>query len=279
MAVSVSQMLMQGLDELRFQPTAKRIRALRGDVVVADSTRATLVWEPRRVVPVYALPVADVAAPMTAPSAAAAAAPEVPVPLGDGDPVLDPRTGFGFHSCPGTALTVEVGGTALDGVAFRPDDPELADLVLLDFEAFDWLEEDEPIRGHPRDPFHRVDVRRSSRRVRMELDGVLIADSDRSMMLFETSLPLTRFYLPREDVRVALTSTATRTWCAYKGEASYFTVEQAGEPGVDIAWSYERPLPDCPQIAGLVAFFQERLDVIVDGAPMVRPRTPWSEPA
>ncbi|MFC7447396.1 DUF427 domain-containing protein [Rhodococcus daqingensis] len=278
MAVSVSQTLMQGLGELRFQPTAKRIRALRGRAVVADSTRAALVWEPRRVVPVYAVPLTDVLVPMTA-SSAAGEATEVPVRIGDGETVLDPRTGFGFHSCPGRAMSIETGEGVLDGVVFRPDDPELADLVLLDFAAFDWLEEDEPIRGHPRDPFHRVDVRRSSRRVRLELDGLLIAESDRPSMLFETMLPSVRFYLPREDVRVPLTPTETRTWCAYKGEASYFTVERAGERGVDVAWSYERPLPDCPQIAGQVAFFQERLDVTVDGAPWVRPRTPWSEPA
>ncbi|MFD4182335.1 DUF427 domain-containing protein [Rhodococcus sp. NPDC058514] len=279
MALSVSQTLMQGLGALRFQPTAKRIRALRGGAVVADSTRAALVWEPRRVVPVYAVPAADIAGAMS-PSTAGGAATEAPVHLGeDSGPVLDPSTGFGFHTCPGRALTVETGDGALDGVAFRPDDPEFAGLVLLDFEAFDWLEEDEPILGHPRDPFHRVDVRRSSRHVRLELDGLLLAESDRSSMLFETNLPLTRFYLPREDVRVALTSTATRTRCAYKGVASYFTVEQAGERGIDMAWSYESPLPDCPQIAGLVAFYQERLDVIVDGVPDSRPRTPWSPPA
>ncbi|MGW6378011.1 DUF427 domain-containing protein [Rhodococcus sp. NPDC055112] len=278
MAVSMHKRLLQELGELRYLPTGKRIRARSGDRVVADSLDAVLVWEPRRVVPVYAVPIRDVQGTLS--PAAGAEGTQMPVFLDEQTgPALGPEVGFAAHTCHGTALDIVTDDGVYPAAAFRPADQVLSKLVLLDFEAFGWWEEDEQILGHPRDPFHRVDVRRSSRRVRLELDGVLIAESDRSMMLFETMLPVTRFYLPREDVRVALAPTATKTWCPYKGEASYFSVEQAGERGVDVAWSYERPLPDCPQIAGLVAFYQERLDVIVDGVPVVRPRTPWSEPA
>ncbi|TQF73301.1 DUF427 domain-containing protein [Rhodococcus spelaei] len=254
MAVSMHTVLGTALRELRFQPTDKRIRALRGGAVVADSTRAALVWEPRRVVPTYAVPATDV--------------------LGELRPVLDPRVAA--HTCPGAALSVAVAGEVLADVAFRPADPELADMVLLDFAAFDWSEEDEPVLGHPRDPFHRVDVRRSSRRVRMAIGSLVVAESDRPSLVFETMLPVTRFYLPREDVRVPLAPSETRTYCAYKGAASHFSVDGVGEAGIDVAWSYESPLPDCPQIAGLVAFYQERIDVSVDGVPIERPRTPWS---
>ena len=161
------------------------------------------------------------------------------------------------------------------GAARRPDDADLAEHLILDFGAFDaWYEEDEPIVGHPRDPFHRIDIRRSSRRVLVELDGAVLAESTRAQLLFETGLPL-RFYLPREDV-AALQPSAKRTWCAYKGEASYWSPTVAGGLRPDLAWSYEDPLPDAAAITGLVAFFDERVDVTLDGERRERPRTHWS---
>lgn len=230
---------------LRHEPTAKRVRAELGGTTVVDSTRAVLVWEPRRVVPSYAVPEADIALPIEPADTHG----EVP------DGVLHPGIPFSAHTAPGEP--VAIGGAA----GFRLADPDLTGYVLLDFTAFDgWREEDEPIRGHPRDPFSRVDVRVTSRRVRIELDGEVLAESTRARLLFETLVP-TRFYLPREDVRVALRPSTTRTYCPYKGEASYWS---AGAHE-DIAWSYEAPLPDLPMIAGLVAFWDERVDVFVDG--------------
>ena len=132
---------------------------------------------------------------------------------------------------------------------------------MLDFAAFDtWLEEDEVIRGHPRDPYHRVDVRRSSRHVRIELDGRVLADTTRPTLVFETGLP-TRYYLPREDVQVELKPSETTTICAYKGGASYWSVPG----GDDLVWGYEQPLPDAAGLAGLVAFYDEKVQVTVDG--------------
>jgi uncharacterized protein (DUF427 family) len=270
MAVSMRKRLSQELGELRYLPTGKRIRARRGDRVVADTEEAVLVWEPRRVVPVYAVPIRDVQGTLS--PAAGGEGPQMPVFLEEQTgSALGPGIGFAAHTCHGTALDIVTDDGVYRGAAFRPADEVLSKLVLLDFEAFDWWEEDEPILGHPRDPFHRVDVRRSSRRVRLELDGLVLAESDRPSLVFETMVPATRFYLPREDVRVPLVPSATRTYCPYKGAASYYSVDGAGDAGTDIAWSYERPLPDCPQIAGLVAFYQERLDLVVDGARVERP--------
>jgi uncharacterized protein (DUF427 family) len=145
--------------------------------------------------------------------------------------------------------------------------------VVLDFHAFDaWYEEDEPIFSHPRDPFHRVDIRRSSRRVRIEVDGEVLAESSRPCLLFETSLPM-RCYLPREDVRLELSPSAKKTYCPYKGQASYASFDVKGRRYRDLVWSYEQPLPDATAIAGLVAFFDEKVDVIVDGQRRERPRT------
>ena len=132
---------------------------------------------------------------------------------------------------------------------------------MLDFGAFDtWQEEDEIIRGHPRDPYHRVDVRRSTRHLRIELDGQVLAETHRPTLVFETNLA-TRYYLPREDVQVDLKPSDTTTICAYKGEASYWSV-----PGhEDLVWAYEHPLPDAAGLAGLVAFYDEKVQVTVDG--------------
>jgi uncharacterized protein (DUF427 family) len=142
----------------------------------------------------------------------------------------------------------------------RYDDPDLAGLIRIPFEAADrWLEEDEVMLGHARDPFARIDVRRSSRHVRIEKDGRLLAETRRPTLLFETGLP-TRYYLPLDDVAADVEPSERHTVCPYKGVASYYTV--GGNR--DIAWYYPDPLPGVEPIAGLVAFWNERTD-IVDG--------------
>jgi uncharacterized protein (DUF427 family) len=273
MAVQMLPQFMRLLGELRYEPIAKRVRGLVSGQVVVDSTGALLVWEPRRVVPSYAVPVTDVLGELR-PSAG----PEVsgtPVRLAPGWPaVYDPTTGFGLHTTDGEALTLRTGEDEREGAAFRPADRDLSRYVVLDFAAFDtWLEEDEEVVSHPRDPFHRVDVRRSSRHVRIERDGELLAESQRPTLVFETYLPV-RTYLPPEDVRLdVLEPSPTRTACAYKGEATYRSL---GSAVPDIAWTYERPLPDAVQLTGLVAFFDERVDRTVDGEAQARPISPWS---
>jgi uncharacterized protein (DUF427 family) len=116
----------------------------------------------------------------------------------------------------------------------------------------------------------------SSRHVEVEVNGVKIADTHRPMLLFETSLP-TRYYIPKLDVRMdLLTPTDTVTGCAYKGFAEYWSAQAGGETFKDLVWSYKTPLPDNGKIAGLVAFYNERADLIVDGERQVRPKTKFS---
>jgi len=272
-------LLMGGLGELRHEPTGKRIRAVLDGGTVVDTTRALLVWEPQRIVPSYAVPADDIAAELAPADAAAADATGtvgVRMPELSGRPVLDPSVPFAMHSAEGRAADVRAGQQNRPGAGFFPADPGLAGYVVLDFGAFDaWYEEDELTVAHPRDPFHRIDVLPSSRHVRVELDGHVLAESSRPVLLFETMLP-TRYYLPRDDIRAELTPSATRTYCAYKGQASYWSATAGDRVVPDLAWTYHQPRHDAAQVRGLIAFFAERLDVTVDGERTDRPITPWS---
>ena len=259
----MQDLLAQARGGLRYQPVEKRVRANIGAEPIVDSTRAILVWEPRRVVPSYAVPAEDVRAALS----------KAPATSGHAAGVLHPGIPFGVHTAAGEPVSI----VDRVGAGFRLADDDLANYVVLDFRAFDqWYEEDEPIAGHPRDPFHRVDVRRSARAVRIEVDGDVVAETTRARLVFETNLPL-RFYVPRDDVRVALHPGGRRSYCPYKGEASYWSVDAGGRRREDLGWSYERPLPDMVRIAGLVAFWDERVDVILDGERRPRPGGPVAD--
>lgn len=277
MAVRLADHVFGALGTLRFEPTPMRVRGLLRGRTAVDTTRALLVWEPRRVVPQYAVPVADVLAELV-PAAADAGPRHGPAQEQLGErTVLTPATGFGVHSTDGEPMTLRMEEDERPGAAFRPADPDLEGYVVLDFAALDWHEEDSPVLGHPRDPFHRIDVRRSSRQVRIELDGTVLAESWRPSLLVETSLPVMRYYLPPEDVRrELLRPSTTETACAYKGVATYWSVGLPDRTVPDLVWSYPKPLPGAEQVAGLMCFFAERVDVVVDGVLTERPQTPWS---
>jgi uncharacterized protein (DUF427 family) len=275
MAVKLLSHLMRVLPELRYQPTLKHLRVRLGDDLVADTDSAVLIWEPRRIVPTYAVPERDIAATLQ-PASTTGDQASHPVSLGEGPPVLDPSTGFGAHTAAGEPLDVLTAGGRADGGAFRPADPDLAGYVVLDFAAFDWREEDEPVISHAQDPFHRVDVRASHRHIRLEQRGIVLAESRRPHLLFEAGFPLVRYYLPRDDVLVELRPGTLHTVCAYKGRATHYTAVAGDQEIPDIALSYQDPLLDATPVRGLISFDQERLDVFVDGQVIERPRTPWS---
>jgi uncharacterized protein (DUF427 family) len=284
MGVRMMDLLTSNLDNLRYEPCAKRVRACVGGEPVADTCEALLVWEPRRVVPTYAVPRGALSAQLV-PAGAESGADEgvgaarpatsdlgVRLPAISSRPILDPTVPFAAHSCAGTAFDVIAGEETGAAAAFQPDDPDLADYVILEFDAFEWREEDERVVSHPHDPFSRIDALRSSRHVRIELDGRVLAESSRPVVLFETLLPV-RFYLPRDDVAVRLEPSDTASYCAYKGRASYYSMP--GGPR-DVAWTYHEPLHDAEPVRDRICFFDERVDVIVDGRRRARPVTPWS---
>lgn len=277
MALQLRRHHLSAIDQLRFEPLATRVRAELGGNVIVDSTTAMLVWEPKRVVASYAVPVEHVSGDLVEASEAEAdAAPAPAVSMVDGPPVYDPRTPFHVHTTAGTTLDVRAETGVAARAAFRPDDAELHHVVVLDFAAFDqWREEEAEVVGHPRDPFHRIDVRPSTRHVEVRFEGQTLASSRRLHILTETMLP-PRYYFPREDVSMdLLTPSSRRTTCAYKGHASYFSVRDSTD-GEHLAWTYPDPLHDAELVKDAVSFFSERVELVVDADPQERPVTPWS---
>ena len=280
MSLRLRDALMRELGTLRYEPTEKRIRGMLGEATVIDSTRARLVWEPKRVVPTYAFPVEDIDAeivpapppPQKEVDPDSVGVPAMGVPLGE-MMVLDPSIPFAVRTTPGEPVVLRARDGVSEAAGFEPDDDGLDGYVIVDFDDFDaWYEEDERNVGHPRDPFHRIDIVHSTRHVRIEHDGEVLAETSDPYLLFEPPLPV-RYYLPPEDVRADLLAPSdTRTFCAYKGEAWYLSRDE----DADIAWFYPAPLREAGEVTDRVCFFNERVDIVVDGTPLERPRTPWS---
>jgi uncharacterized protein (DUF427 family) len=233
--------------QIRVEHGAKRIRAYLGGELVADTIRPLLVWE-IPYYPTYYFPAADVRAKLL---------------QADDGVEHSPSRGDGH------TFTVSAGGKQAPAGALRyVDSPidELRDAIRLEWSAMDaWFEEDEEVFTHARSPYTRVDILPSSRHVRVEIDGVTIADSDKPMLLFETGLG-TRYYFPKTQVRMdLLTPTDTVTHCPYKGQAEHWSVRAGDAVHADLAWSYRAPLPESERIAGLISFYNEKLDLYVDG--------------
>jgi uncharacterized protein (DUF427 family) len=245
---------------LFWDPVPYRVRALLGRETVLDSSRVMMLHETGRL-PVWHFPEADLRGDLLEPSATVQSSPH------KGD--------MRFRS-------VRVGERlAPDAVWFYvappPEASFLTGYVGLDWDSFnEWFVEDEQVFGHPRDPYSRIDVYKTTRHVRVLVDGEVIADSRRAKVLFETALP-PRYYLPAEDVRTELlVPSPTRTRCAYKGSASYWHVDIGGHRHDDLVWTYPTPQHDAAPVRDLLAFFNERIDLEIDGQVPERPRTQWS---
>jgi uncharacterized protein (DUF427 family) len=240
--------------------TPKRIRVEVGGEVIADSRNAFILHE-SGLQPTYYFPPEDVRTDLMTPT--------------------DRHT-----HCPkkgeASYYTIQAGGeTVENGAWYYPeplaDAPFIKDLVAFYFDRMGrWLEEGEEIGVHPRDPYHRVDVVSTDRHIRVLLEGEVLAETDRALALFESNLP-PRWYIPREDVSAALEPSDTVTRCPYKGTASYYSVKpDGGGDGTDLIWYYETPLAEVGRIAGLLCFFNEKVDIELDGELQERPETPWS---
>jgi uncharacterized protein (DUF427 family) len=243
--------------DIRVEHSRKRVRILLAGELVADTIAPLLVWEVPYY-PTYYVPAGDVVAKL--------------IPAGTAS---DRRLGEA------ELFTVQVaGGAAAERAARKyPASParQLHDAVRFDWAAMgEWLEEDEPVYTHARDPHTRIDILASSRHVRVEIDGVTVADSRSPRILFETGLP-PRYYLPLSDIRTDLLKPSnSTTHCPYKGMADYWSVDTGTAVHEDVVWIYRTPLPESQKIAGLAAFYDERVDVFVDGVAQRKPQTKWS---
>lgn len=240
---------------MRVERASKRVRAYLGGELVADTVRPLLVWESRSY-PTYYFPVADVRDELLRPDGERAHSPS----RGDGEQhtVL-----AGGREAPGAA--VRYGAGAAEG---------LADTIRLEWAAMDaWFEEDEEVFTHARSPYTRIDILASSRHVRVELDGLTVAESSSPRLLFETGLPV-RYYLPKPHARMDLLQRGQKvTHCPYKGRAESWSIRLAQGLREDVAWCYPAPLPESQKIAGLIAFYNEKVDLFVDGVCQQRPAT------
>ncbi len=242
------------------EPVPRRIRAYLGGEKVLDTTAARYVWEWPHY-PQYYIPVSDVRRDLLIPEGHAQ------------------QTGRGRAELHGLRVG-EVHRPRAAKLITESAIEELAGTVHFDWAALDsWFEEDEQVFVHPRDPYHRVDALRSDRAVRVELGGVVLADSPSPVMVFETGLP-TRYYLSRNHVNFEhLIQAGTVTACPYKGVTSgYWSARVDGTVHEDLAWAYDFPTAPLLSIAGMLAFYNERVDTFVDGRLLERPRTHFFRP-
>ena len=241
----------------RIEPAPRRVRGYLDDELVFDTTAARYVWEVPYY-PQYYIPLADVRAEF----------------LRDEDHPQKVQLGPSrLHSLVGARRTHEAAARVFDGDGDGP----VAGMVRFEWDTLRWFEEDEPIFGHPRNPYSRVDALRSHRHVRVELDGVVLADTRAPVLLFETGLP-TRYYIDRTDIAFEhLEPSPTQSLCPYKGVTSGYWSVRIGEAiHPDLAWTYHYPLPAVAAIANMVAFYNEKLDIVVDDVALPRPKTKFS---
>jgi len=152
-------------------------------------------------------------------------------------------------------------------IVFETSHGELSNLVRIEHSALDaWFVEDEKLLGpHPKDPYKRIETIPSSREIRIELEGVVIAKSTQNVFLFETMLR-TRFYLDPTMVDWSvLRESETITYCPYKGMANYYHVDFGGKTIEDAVWYYKYPTAESSLVAGRLCFYNEKVDVFIDG--------------
>ncbi len=248
-------------DGVTFEPTERWVRAKVGSTFVVDSKRALLLWESGTPVGTYVFPAEDVRTDLFVPAA-------------------EPSTRRRLLAS--RWYDVEVDGHSLERLAWRYDEGPLAGYVGLDWfgrkepGVEHWYEEEEEVWVHPRDPHKRVDAIASRRHVEVSLDGRKLADTHRPVLLFETWLPV-RYYVPPEDVDFThLEETDLLTRCPYKGIASYWSVSDA-PLGKNVVWSYRDPIDAVGLIKDRIAFYNEVVDITVDGIVLERPKTHFNE--
>lgn len=242
---------------LEIEGTARWVRVMFNGLFVADSKRVLLLRETGRL-PVYYFPKEDVRLDLLEP--------------------VQRSNASGQKQYWSIRVSDRVAESAAWNYSGQESDrSRLQNHIAFKWNKMDhWYEEEEEVFVHPRDPYTRVDVMPSSRHVRVEVGGTIVADTMRPFLLFETGLP-TRYYIPEQDVNMDLLEpTKATTRCPYKGVASYWSIKAGDRELRNVVWSYPEPIPECPKIKGLLCFFNEKVDIYVDDQLQPRPNTPWS---
>jgi len=231
------------MSPIRIEKSPRWVRGMVHGHTIVDSKDVAVVYGERRL-PLYYFPLRDVRSD-----------------------ALNPSTTEGGIQ----RWNLQVDGTTIEGIGWThaqdgEEFEQLRQYVGFDWKKIEaWYEEDDQVFVHPRDPYHRVDVLNSSRHVKVEIDGQVVADTRRPRLLFETGLR-TRYYIPRVDVRLDLLEPSnTQTQCPYKGNAQYYSVRVGDQVHQDVVWYYPFPIEECPKISNLLAFYNEKVDLYVDG--------------
>ena len=255
----VQRQVTEGGQEIWFEPSPKWVRVMFGGQFIADSKRVYLLRPGGP--PYYYFPKEDVRMDLLQPTSHT-----------ERSPVLGEASYW----------TVKVGDKAAENAAWTYPNPVSETFDLSGYVAFvwremdDWFEEAEPVYVHARDPHKRIDILSSTRRVVVNIGGVTVAESHNPSLLFEGGHPI-RYYMSKLDVRMDLLIPSDKaTICPYKGDARYYSVKVDGKIYPDIAWYYSIPTAESLKIAGLLCFFNERVDVLyLDGVEQPKPKTRW----
>ena len=244
---------------VNYEKCPKRVRGFFAENLMVDSNQALILYETGHV-PIYYFPRDDVLM----------------------DKLI--KTKHKTH-CPykgeASYFSMSVNDKKASNAVWSYEDPISSVAGIKDYVAFywnkvdQWFEEDEEVFVHARSPYVRIDILDSSRNIRIELDGNVLAEAERSKLLFETNLP-PRYYLQKDAMKVKLLPSDKETYCPYKGKASYYSLEVGDKVYENLLWSYKQPVLESSKIKEYLCFFNEKVDTYIDGIIQIRPQSKWS---
>lgn len=232
------------------EETPRWIRGYFGDTKIVDSKTAYLVWEGTNSIPYWAFPTQDV------------------IGL-----VENNHTDAGEEGYRAQWYDLKASSKTISDIGWKikPDVPgyiqEANNLVVIDTTKVDkWYEDDEQVKGHAAGPYNRIDIRKSSRPVKVVIDGVTVAETNSALFLYENGY-VTRYYIDTADIKnkELFHPTSHTSVCPYKGVASYYSATINGKEYENIVWFYPEPIDAVAKLKGHWSFYNEKLDIYVDG--------------
>lgn len=231
-------------NKILFTPFPRRVRAMFADEIVLDTDAGMLLFE-SGLLPALYVPVADVRSELLT------------------------KTEHSTH-CPykgdASYWSITVHDRTAENAVWGYETPIESAAFIQGYMALywnrvdQWFDEDQEVFGHLCDPYHRVDIRPTSRPVAVTVDGITVAETTAAMVLSETGLP-NRYYIPQADVRTDLFEDSdTVTHCPYKGSTRYHRLLVSDE-ATDVAWVYPEPFDESRRIAGHWSFDGDNVEI------------------